>query len=51
MTATVHPGYEEPQGLRRPKGVAHGANRGRTSWLENASARRPDSAPQSSRTY
>ncbi len=28
-------GYEEPQGLSRPKGVAHGANRGRTTWLED----------------
>jgi putative flavoprotein involved in K+ transport len=27
-------GYEEPQGPIRPKGVQHGANRGRTTWLE-----------------
>jgi putative flavoprotein involved in K+ transport len=28
-------GHEEPQGLSRPKGAEHGANRGRTTWLEN----------------
>ena len=28
-------GHEEPQGLRRPKGVEHGASRRRTSWLED----------------
>jgi putative flavoprotein involved in K+ transport len=28
-------GHEEPQGLRRPKGVEHGASRGRSSWLED----------------
>jgi putative flavoprotein involved in K+ transport len=28
-------GYEEPQGLSRPKGLEHGANRGRTTWLED----------------
>ena len=27
-------GYEEPLGLSRPKGVEHGANCGRTTWLE-----------------
>jgi putative flavoprotein involved in K+ transport len=27
-------GYEEPRGPIRPKGVQHGANRGRTTWLE-----------------
>jgi putative flavoprotein involved in K+ transport len=27
-------GYEEPQGPNRPKGVQHGANRARTTWLE-----------------
>ena len=28
-------GHEEPNGPSRPKGVQHGANRGRTSWLED----------------
>ena len=27
-------GFEEPKGPRRPMGAAHGANRDRTSWLE-----------------
>jgi putative flavoprotein involved in K+ transport len=27
-------GHEEARGLSRPKGVEHGANRGRTTWLE-----------------
>jgi putative flavoprotein involved in K+ transport len=27
-------GHEEASGLSRPKGVAHGADRGRTTWLE-----------------
>jgi putative flavoprotein involved in K+ transport len=28
-------GYEEPRGLRRPMGAAHGVNRDRTTWLED----------------
>jgi len=28
-------GHEEPQGRLRPHGVEHGANRGRTTWLED----------------
>jgi putative flavoprotein involved in K+ transport len=28
-------GHEEPQGPHRPKGVEHGVNRERTSWLED----------------
>ena len=28
-------GHEEPKGPRRPRGAEHGANRDRTSWLEN----------------
>jgi putative flavoprotein involved in K+ transport len=27
-------GHEEPRGLTRPRGVHHGADRGRVSWLE-----------------
>jgi putative flavoprotein involved in K+ transport len=27
-------GHEEPRGLNRPRGVHHGADRGRVSWLE-----------------
>ena len=27
-------GHEEPQGQRRPRGVVHGADRGRTTWSE-----------------
>jgi len=27
-------GFEEPLGVRRPKGAVHGANKNRTTWLE-----------------
>jgi putative flavoprotein involved in K+ transport len=31
-------GHEEPQGLRRPRGVVHGARRDRVTWAESRAA-------------